>query len=302
MAGVDGPRDCRLGPLVLAAADLHAGRADPALPAVARRDPRVPDPADGPGRDQGRRLHGPARDPGADLREARPLQRLQLGVVLGDLHPAVHLAHRLHRAPHLAVRGPAARQAAGRPATAEPAARVHDMAHRGRAGDGPRGGPEAAEAAALSCGCRRGRRRRREGLPPGGRQPRLPHRADRDADRLRLGPALQVRGQQADRRGRRLRQHPHAVRRLQVREPLRHGRPGAVQLRPGQLQGHVRAERAQQGHPAHVRVPRHLQRGLRRQGEAADDQGQRAARHRRHEGLPRQPRVRARRHRAGRQG
>ena len=36
----------RLGPLVLAAAHLDAGRADPALPAVARRHPRLADPAD----------------------------------------------------------------------------------------------------------------------------------------------------------------------------------------------------------------------------------------------------------------
>ncbi len=54
---------------------------------------------------------------------------------------------------------------------------------------------------------RRGRRRRGEGLSARDRQPALPHRADRDAGRLRLGPALQVRGQQADRRGRRLLQH-----------------------------------------------------------------------------------------------
>ncbi|TFV32704.1 hypothetical protein E4K10_24005 [Streptomyces sp. T1317-0309] len=36
-------------------------------------------------------------------------------MVLGDLHPAVHLAHRLHRAAHLAVRGPAEGPPAGRP-------------------------------------------------------------------------------------------------------------------------------------------------------------------------------------------
>ena len=49
----------RLGPLVLAAAHLDAGRADPALHAVARGDPRLADPAV---RDR--------RDEGADFKDA----------------------------------------------------------------------------------------------------------------------------------------------------------------------------------------------------------------------------------------
>ncbi len=43
--------------------------------------------------------------------------------------------------------GPAARPSAGRPEAAGPAARVRDLAHRGRAGAGPRGRAEGAEAA-----------------------------------------------------------------------------------------------------------------------------------------------------------
>ena len=50
----------------------------------------------------------------AGLREAPALRRLQLGVVLRDLHPAVRVAHRLHRPAQLAVRRAAARPAAGR--------------------------------------------------------------------------------------------------------------------------------------------------------------------------------------------
>ena len=209
-------------------------------------------PQSGERRDEGRRLPQGQPHPRGRLRQARPLPRLQLGVVLRDLHPAVRLPHRLHRAPHLAVRRPAARPAAGRPPAADPAARLHHLAHRRRARAGPRGRPRPAEEAPLPRPPHRGRRRRREGLSARGRQPRLPHRPDRDADRLRLGPALQVRGQQAGRRGRRLLQHPHPVRRLQVRQPLHAGRPGAVQLQPGRLHRHLRDERSQQGHPAHL--------------------------------------------------
>ena len=110
-------RGDRLGALVLAAADLHAGRADPAVPAVAGGDPRLAGPA---GRattpvkvaDLPREAH---RRSARSTTDARPLPRLQLGVVLRDLHPAVHLAGRLHRPAHLAVRRPAARPAAGAP-------------------------------------------------------------------------------------------------------------------------------------------------------------------------------------------
>ena len=105
-----------------------------------------------------------------------------------------------------------------RPAPADPAARVHHLAHRRRA---------RARSA----------RPRRELL----KQRRF--RAHRDGDAVAAekgylrevgnlvfhialivllvafagGPAVQVRGRQADRRGRRLLQHPHPVRRLQVR-------------------------------------------------------------------------------------
>ncbi|CAK7281910.1 hypothetical protein SGPA1_12703 [Streptomyces misionensis JCM 4497] len=141
----------RLDPLVLAAADLHAGRAAAAPAALARRDPRFADPADRCRLQQGRRLPPGAQDARAGLRQARAVPRLQLGVVLGDLHPAVHLPHRLHRAPRLAVHRPAARPAAGRPQAAVPAARVHHLAHDGRARGGARGRAEAAEAAPLPC-------------------------------------------------------------------------------------------------------------------------------------------------------
>ncbi|CAM5682122.1 Cytochrome c biogenesis protein CcsA [Streptomyces griseoloalbus] len=82
--------------------------------------------------------------------------------------------------------------------------------------------------------CRPGRRRRRGRTAPDRvrfrghlrrwRRHRLRHRHDR----VRLGPAVQVRGQQDRRRGRRLLQHAHPVRRLQVRQPLHQRRPGAI--------------------------------------------------------------------------
>ena len=79
------------------------------------RDPRLADPAD----QRRRRSRSPTSRTehttlGADLRQAPAVPRLQLGVVLRDLHPAVRLAHRLHRPAHLAVRRPAARPSAGR--------------------------------------------------------------------------------------------------------------------------------------------------------------------------------------------
>ena len=132
----------RAGALGLAPAHLDADRADPALPAGARRGARV-------GRAAGGRRLGAclavaraAPDADADLREARPLLRLRLGVVLGHLHPADGLAGRLHHpaAARLLARrtGPAAAGAAQpRPAARERVLRDRRGA-RGRARGGPR--------------------------------------------------------------------------------------------------------------------------------------------------------------------
>ncbi len=150
-------------------------------------------------RPEGRGVQGQPRHPGAGLRQARALPRLQLGVVLRDLHPAVRLPHRLHRAAHLAVRRPAPRP--------PPAPRGAWTSCPPTPPGAPSAEPEEVREAALKLLKKRRfartrtppvtPRRGREGLSAGGRQPRLPHRVDRDADRLRLGPAVQVRGQQA---------------------------------------------------------------------------------------------------------
>ena len=82
-----------------------------------------------------------------------------------------------------------------------------------------------------------------------------------------VGPALQVRGRQADRRGRRLLQHPHAVRRLQVRH--RSSTPTTWRRSASTwTSSPATYERTgpQTRHPAHLPGRRHLQRGRRRQG------------------------------------
>lgn len=279
--------------MVLAPAHLDAGGAAAAVPAVDRRHPRLADPADQHRPRQGRRLQGRPPLARGHLRQARDVPRLQLGVVLRDLPAALHLPHRLHRAPHLAVRRPAPQPPAGRAAPPDPAARVRDVAYGGGAGGGPRGGAAAAEEAAVPRPPGRYGGGVREGVPAGAGQPRLPRRADRDAGGVRRRQPVEVRGRQARHRGRRLRQQPHAVRRLHVRPVLRPGRDGAVRLHPRQLRRDVRAHRAGARYAAHLPRQRHVLHRRRRHGTPHQDRGQRAAGHRRVAGLPPQPRLRA---------
>ena len=124
---------------------------------------------------------------------------------------------------------------------------------------------ELLGAGVSGCTARRRRGRRREGLSARGGQSRLPHRADRAAAGLRRRAAVEVRGRQADRPGRRLLQHPHAVRRLQVRLPLRRGRPGPLRLPARRLPRHVRGERPREGHRPRIPRRHHLLGGRGRQ-------------------------------------
>ena len=200
-AGRPGHRPVRLAALGVAAAHEHARRAPAAHAARGRRGARHGLAA---ARAAPRaRRHLPHRPPDARAgpRPARRLQRLLVGLVLGDLPAAVRLAGRLH---------PAAHQGAPRGRARPPAARARDGSAgsrrratacptRPRSSSRGRRPPCCARLAAAAVrahlprrGARRGRRhvvgRRRARLPARDRQPGLPPGPRRPA-RSRSPPA-----------------------------------------------------------------------------------------------------------------
>ena len=198
-------RHRRLAPLGLAPAHLDAHRARAAAAARDRRGSRLPRAA-AQRRPERRHavLHRQPR-PCADPRQPQHVRRVHVAVVLGDLHPAVRVAHRVrhpaHEAPLEGARAqPAAHARAPRPPRRAP--RVDRGAHPrdgcrslGRAvAIGPR--RAAAEEGRLSgralrLGCDAlglGRTR----LSARDRQPRLPHGAHRRAARRRAGRRIRL--------------------------------------------------------------------------------------------------------------
>ena len=149
---------CRLAALGVAAAHLHADRADPAVPARARLDPRFGAAAAG---DRPRRgaavLHLASRSR-ALAEPPRAVQRVRRALVRGDLPAALRLAGRVRGAADLPARRLGKDAAAAR--TAEPGAAAALVVlllravARGRGRRGGRGARRAAVPAAAVGGGR----------------------------------------------------------------------------------------------------------------------------------------------------
>ncbi len=296
----------RLGPLVLAAAHLDAGRAAPAVPAVARRDPRLADPADR----RRTRLKVADFKRAAQHRSRRSTRSSQLFDVYSSVwFSAIYILLFVSLIGCIVPRTwQFVGQLRGRPPGA-PRRLTRLPAYTTWRTEAE---PEQVREAALGLL----RKRRFRAHSPGTRSP--PRRAicARSATSLfhialivmliafACGPALQVRGRQADRRGRRLLQHAHPVRRLQVRHASSTpttSTPFSFDLED--FDGTYERERPAARHArAPTRPTSPTAEGADGKDEEAHHQGQRAARGRRHEGLPQRPRLRPRHHRPGRQG
>ena len=193
-------------------------------------DPRVGDPAGG-----GRLAaclpvaRGPAPEADAGLREARAVLRLQLGVVLRDLHPAdasrwsaascrgcgstgAAYERQPPKAPRNLGRLPAYRSfETDEDRRRRPRACARRAARKRRY----RVRPARPTVAAVSRGAR---------LPARGRQPALPPLGARRAGRLRGRRAVRVQGRRHRGDQGRVRQHAEPVRRLPRRLAVRPGR------------------------------------------------------------------------------
>ena len=220
----------RLGALVLAAADLDAGRAAAALPAVARRDPRLADPADQRRPGQGRAVQGRAHHP------RRIYDKLGLFHVYSSVwFSAIYILLFISLIGCIVPRSwQFVGQLRGRPPAAPrrltrlPAYTTW-RTRRGARG-GARGGPAAAEEAALPRPPGRRRRRRREGLSARGRQPRLPRRADRDAGGVRRRQLWKSEGSKLITEGDGFSNSLTQYDDFKSGAVLRHRRPGALRL------------------------------------------------------------------------
>ena len=255
-------------------------------------------------------MEGPARVPDPDLRGARTLRRLRVGVVRRGLRAAHGQPRRLHPAPHQALLDRRPRRPARGTPPPDPAARPCGVRRRREPRAGARGRPRRAAPPALPAASRphRGRRRgaggrhgrRRARLPPRGRQPALPPLGHRGARRLRDGRAPRLQGRRHRRAGRRLRQQPHAVRRLRAGLVLLRRRARALLLRRRLLRGGVARGGTGPGDGARLRGRADLPHRARRAGADLRPAGQPPAAHRRQRGLPGRARLRADRHRARR--
>ena len=101
--------------MVVATAHLDAHGPDPAVPARAGGDPRLGRAAGGGGLAACLAVARPAPAADPDLREARAVLGLRLGLVLRDLHPADDLAGGLLRSPDAGLLARRTRTAAGCP-------------------------------------------------------------------------------------------------------------------------------------------------------------------------------------------
>ncbi len=285
----------------VAPAHLDAYGAGAPAAARPRRHPGLGLPAGGRGLARGLAVarRPPAAD--ADLGPAGPLRRLRLRVVLRDLPPADDLAGRLHHPAPVRLRPCAARQASA--GTAEPPATagVDVVRHRRGAGGRPGSRRVGDQGPPVPCrllgGLRRGRGRARP--PARGRQPRLPPRRDRGPRRCRRGQPLRLQGWRdpAQRRGLRLLQQPHPVRRLRPREPLRPVGDGALLLQHHRLRRRVDDRGQARRAGAQVRRAPRLRDPAGRRDRGVRPPGQPPALHREHRHLPDRPRLRTGHHR-----
>ena len=223
----------------LAPAHLDADGAGAAPAARAGGDPRLGDPAERRRLAQDLPLAGRPPRPDADLRAARAVLGLRLGLVRGHLHAADGLAGRLHHPAALRLLAGAAGAAAGRPAVPLPAARAHVVRRRPRARR--RAGRRADGAEGPRLPRARGRRlgRGRARLPPRGGQPAVPPGRRGRAGGLRGRRAVRLQGRRDPRGRQRLLQQPHAVRRLRPGLAVRPRLDGAVQLHGRRLRRRV---------------------------------------------------------------
>ena len=250
-----------------------------------------------------------APDADADLRAARRCSTSTLAVVRRDLPAADGLAGRLHRAAR--VRRTARRCARGRPprrATSPGCRTTRSYDDRRRAGGrrSARGRGAARRGATASTSATTTARSSAERgyLREAGNL--LFHLS---VLVLLVGFAarqpVRLQGRRDRRRGQRLLQHPDAVRRLHARaagSPSR--RPGAVLVHGRQTSRatYQRAAAAGQAPRTLRGEARRTQTRPTRAAHAGTTPGQPPAQHRRHQGLPGRPRLRARCHRARRQG